>query len=57
MEVNVDPQQLAAASFEAAREVLVLRKQRDVETAVAQSVVDLVRNATPAAPGRIDTYA
>ena len=57
MDVNVDPVALAASRVELAREVLVLRKHRDVEEAVAQSLVDLVKEAAPVAPGRINTYA
>lgn len=46
-----------AASREIQREALVLKKQQDVAKEVAQSLVELVKDAPKPAPGRIDTYA
>ena len=50
----------SSASSEAAdlqRAAAVMKKTRDVEKQTADSLVQLVKQAPPAAPGRIDTYA
>jgi hypothetical protein len=41
------------ADFEAAREVLALRKQRDVEQQRAQALIQLVQQATDNAKGQL----
>jgi len=46
-----------AVSREIQREALVMKKHQDVAKDVGQSLVELVKNAPTAAPGRIDTYA
>lgn len=47
----------SAASFETEREVSVMKKSKDVEKETAASLIELVKKAPTAAPGRIDTYA
>ncbi len=46
-----------AASREIQREALVMKKQQDVAKDVAQSLVELVKEAPKPAPGRVDAYA
>lgn len=53
--MNVSAITSSPAVVAAEREALTLKKARDVEKAVAQSLVELVKAAP--APGRIDTYA
>ena len=53
--MKIDSTSSSARTLEAQREVAVLKKQQDVEEAVGQAVVDLVRSAP--SRGRIDTYA
>lgn len=45
------------AVVETERQVLVLKKQQDVVKETSQALVDLLKTAPAAAPGRIDTYA
>ena len=55
--MRVSPVSATAASREVEREVLVLKKQQAVAKDVGSALVDLVKDAPAAAPGRIDTYA
>lgn len=55
--MTVDPISASAASREAQREVLVLKKQMDIADEVASSLIELVKDAPKAEPGRINTYA
>jgi hypothetical protein len=55
--MTVDPISPSAATREVQRDVLVLKKQQDVAKDIASSLVELVKDAPPPAPGRIDTYA
>ncbi len=55
--MNVNSASSSAAALEAQREVMVLKKQQDVTKEVGQALVELVKDAPSAAPGRIDTYA
>ena len=57
MAMSVDPISPSATTREAQREVLVLKKQQDVAKDVANSLIELVKDAPAPAPGRIDTYA
>jgi len=47
----------SAEAAEAQRAATVLKKTQDVEKQTAESLVQLVKQAPPAAPGRIDAYA
>lgn len=53
----IDPISNSAAAREVQREALVMKKQQDVAKDVAQSLVELVKEAPKPAPGRVDTYA
>ena len=55
--MSVDPISASAATREIQREILVLKKQQDVEKDVASALIELVKDAPKPAPGRIDTYA
>jgi hypothetical protein len=55
--MTIDPTSSSAATLAAQRQVAVLKKQQDVAREVAQSVIELVKEAPSPAPGRIDTYA
>jgi len=55
--MSVDPISAAAATREIQREVLVLKKQRDIAKDVASSLIELVKDAPTPAPGRIGSYA
>ncbi len=55
--MSVDPISPSAATREVQREILVLKKQQDVAKDVAASLIELVKDAPKAPPGRIDTYA
>ena len=55
--MSVDPISASAATREIQREILVLKKQQDVEKDVASALIELVEDAPKPAPGRIDTYA
>lgn len=55
--MDISPVSGTAAAAEAERVMLVLKKHQDVAKTVAASLVSLVRGASPAPPGRIDTYA
>ena len=55
--MSVDPISQSAATREVQREVLVLKKQQDVAKDIASSLIELVKDAPRAAPGRIDVYA
>lgn len=59
--MSVYPVSMSAQNAELQREVLVLKKHKDVQEQVAQSLIDLV-NAAPAQapaaePGRLSVYA
>ena len=55
--MTVDPVSNNAESREIQREALVMKKQQDVAKDVAQSLVELVKEAPKPAPGRVDSYA
>lgn len=53
MEISDVSPSLSRAEQEAERTVLVLRKQRDVQQAQADAVIELLRQANPDGTGRI----
>ena len=55
--MKIDPISPSAATREVEREVLVIKKTQDVEKQIAESLIDLVKDAPAPAPGRIDSYA
>jgi hypothetical protein len=55
--MTLDRTSSSAAALEAQREIAVLKKHQDVAKDVGQSMVELVKQAAPAAPGRISAYA
>lgn len=57
--MSIDPASVSAQQVELTREVLMLKKHKDVQQQVAQSLVDLVQSAPapPAEPGRLSVYA
>lgn len=54
---SVSGSSASAEATEAQRAAAVIKKTRDVEKQTAEALVQLVKQAPTAAPGRIDTYA